>query len=157
MAGADLSVLLPESELQAHWLAMRGISKQEGVSLLGVSGALTLHMLGKVETVARGAITGVEVAGGLLNRNVVGHYIDGLRTVREQGFYQVVRSSGAPYAQAVWRNFAAHRDTLTSQIVTGRLFVKLWKSVEKWFRRDSTAALADGGPHVLPSVTEQKL
>jgi len=157
IASADLAVLLPEAELHAHWHAMRGISAQEGVSLLGVSGAITLHMLGKVETVALGAIAGVEVAGGLLNRNVVGHYVDGLRTVREQGFYHVVRASGAPYAQAVWRNFATQRETLTSQIVTGRLFGTLWKSVRKWFRRDPAAALTDNGPHALQAATERKL
>jgi hypothetical protein len=97
------------------------------------------------------------VAGGLLNRNVVGHYVDGLRTVREQGFYHVVRNSGAPYAQAVWRNFATERETLTSQIVTGRLFGTLWKSVRKWFRRDPAAALTDNGPHALQAATERKL
>jgi hypothetical protein len=157
IAVADLASLLPEAELHAHWRAMRGISTQEGVSLLGVSGAITLHMLGKVETVALGAIAGVEVAGGLLNRNVVGHYVDGLRTVREQGFYHVVRTSGAPYAQAVWRNFATQRETLTSQIVTGRLFGTLWKSVRKWFRRHPAAAVTETGPHALQHASERKL
>jgi hypothetical protein len=157
IAAADLAALLPEAELHAHWHAMRSISTQERVSLLGVSGALTLHMLGKVETLAVGTIVGVEVAGDLLNRNVVGHYVDGLRTVREQGFYHVVRASGAPYAQAVWRNFATQRETLTSQIVTGRLFGKLWTSVRKWFRRDPAAALTEKGPHSLPNASEQKL
>jgi hypothetical protein len=92
-----------------------------------------------------------------LNRNVVGHYVDGLRTVRELGFYHVVRASGAPYAEAVWRNFATQRETLTSQIVTGRLFGTLWKSVRKWFRRHPAASITANGPHSLQNASERKL
>ena len=102
--------------------------KKEGVSLLGVSGVLTMHMLAKVEIVAQGALVGVEVAGGLLNRSILAHYVDGLHTIHEQGFYHLVRSSATPYTRAVWRNFAAQNETWTTKIVTGRLFAKLWKS-----------------------------
>lgn len=129
IAAADRAAFPSEGEMQTQWHEMRAISKKEGVSLLGVSGAVTMHMLGKVEVAAQGAIVGVEVAGGLLNRNVLGHYVDGLRTIRQQGFYHVVRTSATPYTQAVWRNFAARHETLTTQIVTGRLFGRLWKSV----------------------------
>ncbi len=157
IAAADHTALLSEAELHAHWHEMRAISAQEGVSLLGVSGALTLHMLGKVEVVAQGAIVGVEVAGGLLNRNVLAHYVDGLRTIRQQGFYHVVRTSATPYTQAVWRNFATKRETLTSQIVTGRLFGKLWKSVRRGLSPHSAAAVSETRPHALPTADEPKL
>jgi hypothetical protein len=156
IAGADQAALPSEAEVHAHWQEMRAISTTEGISLLGVSGALTLHMLGKVEAVAQGAIVGVEVAGGLVNRNIVGHYVDGLRTIRQQGFYHVVRTSATPYTQAVWRNFASERETLTTQIVTGRLFANLWNSLRRRFRPHATGEPKQG-PHTLPKASEPKL
>lgn len=106
---ADPTAILPESELRHYWEEMRAIAAREEVSLLGVSGALTLHMFGKAGVVAKGAIAGVDVAGGLLNRLVVEHYVAGLQTIRERGFYELIRQSLAPYVRAVWRNFAAER------------------------------------------------
>jgi hypothetical protein len=157
IASADRSSLLSEAELQLHWHEMRAISTKEGVSLLGVSGALTLHMLGKVEAVAQGTIVGVEVAGDLFNRNIVGHYVDGLRTIRQRGFYDVVRTSATPYTEAVWRNFATQQDTLTSEIVTGRLFGRLWTSVRRWLAPHSAAPLSERRPHAVPAADERKL
>ncbi len=156
IAGTDRAAIPSEAEVQSHWREMRAISTTEGVSLLGVSGALTLHMLGKVEAVAQGAIVGVEVAGGLVNRNIVGHYVDGLRTIRQRGFYHVVRTSATPYTQAVWRNFATERETLTTQIVTGRLFGILWKSLRRRLTPHAASA-AKQGPHSLPNAVEPKL
>src|SRR5580704_1974071 len=49
---ADPSALIPQNELRAEWEEMRQIASSEHVSLLGVSGALTLHMLKKVGAVA---------------------------------------------------------------------------------------------------------
>jgi len=154
---ADRAALPSEDEVRSHWHEMRAIASKEGVSLLGVSGALTLHMLGKVEAVAQGTIVGVEVAGGLVNRNILGHYVDGLRTIRQRGFYHVVRTSATPYTEAVWRNFATERETLTSQIVSGRLFGKMWKSARHWFSPHAALSTPKSGPHALPSADEAKL
>src|SRR5580692_832229 len=119
---ATLTALLPQQELAEQWNEMRAIAARENVSLLGVSGALTMNMLQKVGAVANGTLTGVQVAGGLFNRKVLGHYAAGLRAVREQGFYSLVRETSAPYRQAVWTNFATARPTWTSQLVSGELF-----------------------------------
>jgi hypothetical protein len=127
----DPHTLLPPNELAAQWDEIREIARKENVSLLGVSGALTLHMLHKVGAVAQGTLTGVEVAGGLFNRNVLGHYAGGLRAVREQGFYPLVRTTSAPYRRAVWVNFAGTRSTWTSQLLSGRLFRTLWQAVRR--------------------------
>ncbi len=42
---------------------MREIAGREDVSLLGVSGAMTMHGLGKLKAVSRGTLAGVRVAG----------------------------------------------------------------------------------------------
>ena len=131
---ADLTALLPQQELAEQWNEMRAIAARENVSLLGVSGALTMNMLQKVGAVANGTLTGVQVAGGLFNRKVLGHYAAGLRAVREQGFYPLVRETSAPYRQAVWTNFATARSTWTSQLVSGELFRNAWAAVGR-FRR----------------------
>jgi hypothetical protein len=131
---ADLTALLPQQELAEQWNEMRAIAARENVSLLGVSGALTMNMLQKVGAVANGTLTGVQVAGGLFNRKVLGHYAAGLRVVRERGFYPLVRDSSAPYRQAVWNNFATARPTWTSQLVSGELFRNVWAAVGQ-FRR----------------------
>ncbi len=130
---ADLTALLPQQELAEQWNEMRAIAAREDVSLLGVSGALTMHMLQKVGAVAEGTLTGVQVAGGLFNRKVLAHYASGLRAVREQGFYPLVREASAPYRKAVWNNFASARSTWTSQLVSGELFRNAWAAVERKF------------------------
>lgn len=130
---ADLTALLPEAELGRYWREMREISQREGVSLLGVSGALTLHSLDKLKTVSQGALTGIRVAGGLLNRLVLGHYVQSLRDVQERGFYQTVRESYAPYVAAVWSNFSIDKESWTEQIVSGKALGNAYAAVMRWF------------------------
>eukprot|EP00913_Durusdinium_trenchii_P035233 g32963.t1 len=96
VASADYRGILPEAELKAYWQEMRDISKRENVSIVGVSGALTMHTLGKVGTVSRGTFSGIQVAGGMFNRMVIGHYVDSMKAINERGFYETVRESSGP-------------------------------------------------------------
>jgi len=129
---ADYRRVLPEAELKPYWSEMREVAQQENVSLLGVSGALTMHTLGKVSTVSSGALTGVRVVGGLFSRHVVDHYMTSLATVRERGFYEVVRESSGPYVGAVWNNFSAETETWTEQLINGKLLNKAVDTVGSW-------------------------
>jgi hypothetical protein len=139
---ADYTRVLPEAELQQYWSEMRDIAQQEQVSLLGVSGALTMHTLGKVSTVSRGALTGVQVVGGLFSRHVVGHYVAALKDVRERGFYESLRESSEPYVAAVWNNFSVEKETWTKQLVTGKLLGKAVGTVSGWLGGDQPRAEA---------------
>jgi hypothetical protein len=130
----DPTAILPQQELAAQWNEIRAIAAREDVSLLGVSGAVTMHMLNTVGVMAQGTLTGVEVAGGLFNRKVLGHYASGLRAIREKGFYSLVKTASAPYQKAVWSNFAAGRSTWTAQLVSGRLFRSLWDAAHRKFK-----------------------
>lgn len=125
----DYLGILPESELRQYWNEMQEISARNDVSLLGVSGALAMNTLGKMETAAKGTLTGVKVAGGLLNRHVIGHYTESLRTISEQGLFETLRTTSGPYITAVWNNFAQDKPTWTEDLVTGRLAVRGWKTV----------------------------
>lgn len=152
---ADYSAVLPESELNQYWKEMREISKRENVSLLGVSGALTMHSLGKLKTVSHGALTGVQVAGGLFNRHVIGHYVDSLNTIRDKGFYPTVRDSYAPYVEAVWTNFAVDKQTWTAELVSGRAFGNAYRSIKGWFGgRDDAATAEQSAEQGDPPVAE---
>jgi len=132
IGSADYSRVLPQSELTQYWDEMRAISEKENVSLLGVSGALTMHTLGKVSTVSHGAITSVQVVGGLFSRHVVGHYVESLKALSERGIYETLNDVSEPYVNAVWSNFARDKSTWTEEIVSGRAVTKAYDAVADW-------------------------
>ncbi len=113
----DVTKVLPEAEVRRLWVEMQTVASQEGVGLLEVSSAMTMHTLGKVKTVSSGALTGIQVAGGLLNRNVLDHYRQALGRIQEQGFYAVLSESYRPYAEAVWNNFSSERKSWTETLL----------------------------------------
>ena len=133
ISSADYRRVIPEAELKSYWNEMKEIANKEEVSLIGVSGALTMHALGKMSTVSKGTLTGLQVAGGLFSRHVVGHYADALKTAREKGFYQMLNESSAPYVEAVWNNFSAEKETWTEQIVSGKAIGKAFQAVSGLF------------------------
>lgn len=114
---ADVRKLIPQAEMQKYWDGMRQVAREEGVSLLDVSAAITMNTLNQVQTVSHGAITSVRVAGGLLNRNVLGHYVASLKRLREHGFYETVRESYQPYVAAIWTNFSGEKTSWTESLL----------------------------------------
>lgn len=136
---ADYRRVIPEAELSAYWNEIREIAERENVSMIGVSGALTMHTLQKVSTVSRGALCGVQIVGGLFSRHIIGHYAGALQSVRERGFYEMLRESSAPYIAAVWDNFAADRETWTEQLVSGKAFGRAYEMLTGWLGRRATA------------------
>lgn len=132
-AAADLRKIIPEAELRQYWDEMRSVAEQNNVSLLGVSAALTMHSLGKVKNVSTGALTGVQVAGGMFQRHIIGHYQASLDEMRREGFYTFLQNSSAPYVEAVWQNFSRERDTWTQSLLSGRAVSQAFGIVRKWF------------------------
>jgi hypothetical protein len=133
ISSADYRRVIPEAELASYWNEMKEIANEEEVSLIGVSGALTMHTLGKVSTVSKGTLTGIQVVGGLFSRHVVGHYVDALKEAREKGFYQMVNDSSAPYVEAVWNNFSTDKESWTEQLVSGKAIGKAFRAVSGLF------------------------
>lgn len=132
---ADVRSLLPQSEIARYWGDLKELSRKENVSLLGLSGAVTLHTLNRIGEVAQGALAGVWVAGGMLHRNILGHYAEALDDYRERGFYTALREDSTPYIDAVWSNFSLDRGTWTEEVVTGRAIAGLFKRIAGLFRR----------------------
>lgn len=130
LGDADLKKLLPEHEVRRLWTEMQSAATQEHVGLLGVSSAMTMQMLDEVKTVSTGALTGIRVAGGLFDRNVLDHYRESLTRIRENGFYDTVAESYKPYVDALWHNFAGERETWTEQLLDPN---NITKTVNKLF------------------------
>jgi hypothetical protein len=119
------------------WNEMRQVAERERVSLLAVSGAMTLQVLHRITAVGRGALSSVKVTGTLVDWVVVGHYRDALRDVQQRGLWNVVSQVSESYIDAVWRNFHTGRPTITEDVVSGRLLGRVWRSMWGWLRRRS--------------------
>ena len=138
LSKAEVSLLLPESEIDNYWSELKQLSEQEGVSLLGLSGAVTMHTLRKVGTVGQGTLSGVRVAGGLFNRLILGHYSEAVEDYQERGFYTALQEDSEPYITAMWNNFSPERATWTEEFVSGRTIGRLFKTITNFFRKTST-------------------
>ncbi len=140
MSQADLRKLVPQGEMQRYWEEMREISRAEHVSMLQVSGAITMQTLGKVQTVTHGALTGVRVAGGMLNRNVLQHYVQSLHRVHEKGYYATLSESSQPYLNAVWNNFSSSKESWTENLLNPTNIQSRIGKAWSWMTRRGTAA-----------------
>ncbi|MFO1095983.1 MAG: hypothetical protein U0992_22155 [Planctomycetaceae bacterium] len=129
LSQADVLKLIPQSELAAYWNEMQSVAHAEGVSLLDVSTAITMNTLNRVKTVTLGALTSVQVAGGLFNRNVFGHYRDSLTRISEHGLFATVAESYQPYVDAVWRNFSTEKRSWTETLLDPRNVTRGWDKV----------------------------
>ncbi|MFP6767903.1 MAG: hypothetical protein VB859_07025, partial [Planctomycetaceae bacterium] len=81
---------------------------------------------------------GLQVAGGLVNRHMVGHYFDSLKTVKEQGIYKTLRDTSEPYIDAVWTNFSVEQETWTEELLSGRAISRGLTTIAGWFRKAET-------------------
>lgn len=139
-AKADIRGMLPEAEIRRMWDEMQQTASQQDVGLLEVSTAMTMQTLSRVQTVSRGAITSVQVVGGIFNRHVIGHFQSSLTMVQERGLYQLVSETSAPYVAAVWQNFSLQNATWTADLLEGRTFTKWGRKLAQWWRGKDNAA-----------------
>ena len=136
-------------EVDRMWEQMREISKKEGVSMLAVSGAATMHSMGKFATLSRGALSTVKVAGTLFDKHVLEYYAQALNEIRERGLYQSLADTCQPYIAAVWDNFQPNRSTITEGLLSGELLGDSWRAVRRWLGKESPAEAA-AAEHAAP-------
>jgi hypothetical protein len=151
--GGDRARLPDAAEVDRMWEEMREISRREGVSLLAVSGAATMHSLGKIGTIGRGALSGVKVAGTLFDKHVLEHYSHALHDIRQRGLYQSLSETSQPYVEAVWTNFQPTRSTLTQDVLSGRLFGKTWRALRGWLGNRRNRKRVDEGSEKSPGAS----
>jgi len=128
----DPTSVIPQAEINKVWCDMRELARQQGVSPLAISGAMTLYTLSSMQTLARGALSGVRVAGRLFDRHVIDHYEAALGQIHRRGVYAVLRDSSGPYIDAVWQNFSTGRSTVTEDLLSGRLWAKGREAIRRW-------------------------
>jgi hypothetical protein len=132
LADIDPRLILPETEIRRYWRSMCDLAQQEDVSLLGVSGALTMQALSSAKAVGQGAISGVQVAGSLLNRTLFSHYADALARLQSQGLWTTLSTTYEPYVQGVWENFGPQRTTWTERLLTPGTYRSAWTGLQQW-------------------------
>lgn len=156
----DPRKLLPQKELERMWLEMKDIAGKEDVSLLAVSGTMTMNALGKVANVGKGALTSIRVAGNMFDRHVIDHYQTALKEIHAKGLFVTMRESSGPYIQAVWTNFSADRETLTEDVVSGRFFGRMFGKIGGWFRgkkeEDQPSSAADSNTQLTSETDDQQ-
>lgn len=126
----DPTQLIPESEIRRLWQDMKELAVSENVSLLGVSGALAIQTVERIRGATQGTLTGLFVAGKIVNRNIFGHYSQALLDVHRRGILQSMRDSFEPYAELAWSNLAMSRKTWTEQLLNPSLISRAWSAMK---------------------------
>ena len=132
LAEVDVARVLPEVELRGLWDRIGTAAQRQGVSPFDVSGLMTLASLERVGKLGSGALSGAQAAGTLLDRHVLDHYRTVLGDIEERGFYPSLATASRPYAEAVWRNFAADRPTLTEEFLATGGVRRTWGRARAW-------------------------
>jgi len=142
----DPKSVIPQAEIARLWDEMRQLASREGVSPLEISGAMTLFALARMKTAARGALSGVRVAGRLFDRHVIDHYETALGEIRARGLYATLRDSSAPYIEAMWENFSTEKATITEDLLSGKLIDHGWNAVRRWMGAETAEKPPAGDP-----------
>jgi hypothetical protein len=129
----DPTLLIPEAEIGRIWTDMKSLADQEKISLLGVSGAVAMQAVESIKTATQGSLTGLFVAGKIVNRNIFGHYISALSDIHKNGLWSSVRDTYSPYVDLAWGNFTSSRKTWTEQVLNPGRFAKLWAKICRLF------------------------
>ncbi len=124
--------VIPQGEIERMWKEMHTLATQEGVTLTELSTTMTLHSLGRVGNVGKGALSGVRVAGNIFDQHVIEHYRTALDDIRRDGVYTTLAQTSAPYIDAVWLNFSSQKPMVTEDLLSGKLVGKAWTGVRRW-------------------------
>ncbi len=150
-ANHDVTKVIPKAEVDRLWREMHELANREGRDVFEISSAMTLFAMNKVGTLGKGALSTITVAGNMFDRHILEHYSQALLEIKTKGFYTVLAESSGPYIEAMWQNFSSEKETLTEDVLSGRLFGRTMKSMGGWFRRDTTDQTVeelDEPPHV---------
>lgn len=128
----DPTKVIPQAELERLWRDMQELARRDGVTLLDVSGTMTLYSLERMTKLGRGALSSVRVAGTLFDRHVMDHYEQAVAEIRSKGVFATLAEASGPYIEAVWRNFASDRSTITEDLASGKLAGQAWGAVCRW-------------------------
>jgi hypothetical protein len=101
---------------------LEATSKAEGRSLREVSNAMAVGMATSARIAGKAAVAGVDVAARLFVEKGWNPWRDQLEAVRRMGFGRYLAHAAMPMARAIMTNFDPDTDTVTAQLLTGRLW-----------------------------------
>jgi hypothetical protein len=125
----DPTKLLPAAEIDQLWRQINVAAKEQNASIWDVSATMSLVALGRIQSVGKGTLLGLELAGDMFNEHIIQHYWEGLRAIEREGLIPTLSTASAPYLEAVWTNFAVDRKTWTEQLLSGELIKWGWSQI----------------------------
>jgi Transcription factor zinc-finger len=129
-----------EKEAKAVAVELEQTSKAEGRSLLEVSNAVALNIADHARRAGQTARVGVDVAARLFVERGWKPYLEQLGEIRRMGFSRYLADAVKPIGEGIARSFHPSSDTVTAQLVSGRLWkqavAKLKQSPKKSVDRD---------------------
>ena len=151
----DASRVIPMAEIERTWSAMSKMAEKENVSLFAMSSAVTLFTLDRLSAVTHGALSTIRVTGNMFDRHIFDHYRSGIAEIGERGVYTILAESSKPYIDAVWYNFSSERQTITEDLVSGKLIGRAWDGMRSWFGSGDKANTGDESGPADSSETEE--
>ncbi len=145
VAKVDPTELMPQKELDRIWTEMHTAADEANVSVMDVSAAMSMVTLRRIGDVGRGVLSGAVVAGNMFDRHIFDHYEAALTDISEKGFYVTVSEASRPYIDAVWQNFSSDKETVTEELVSGRLIGKAWRGIRSWLGGDEEGETGSDG------------
>ncbi len=115
-----LKRLFPPEEMDFIFEQMKETAQKENKSVFQISAAMALNAINQLERSGRTAVTGLRVAGALLDRSIVQYYSRALRDLTELGYYRYLARASKPYLKAVARHLAWRNITWTERYFLSR-------------------------------------
>lgn len=119
-------VKIPEGEREreaARFAAeLHEISKKEGRTLRELSNAIALRMASSARLAGLAAVASVDVGARLFVEKGWRPYSMQLRSIGRLGYGRYLAHVAKPIGDAIVKNFDPHTETLTAQLLTGRLW-----------------------------------
>ncbi len=129
---ADLTKSIPQAELERMWNGIYETAAAEDQNVLEISSAMTMFAMNRIGSLGAGALSTISVAGDMFEKNILDHYWNGLGEINERGFYSVLSDCSKPYIDAMWLNFSSDKETITEDVLSGKLLSRTWNSVSTW-------------------------
>ncbi len=131
----DMRSLVSAEAIAHTWEEMQALAAKEERSLFGISTAVAMTVADKAKKAGLGVYGSVRAGFNLLDHTVFDYYKDGLRTIREKGYWRTVSEVYRPYTEAVRDAFKPTRRTFTERLVSGELLRRFWRWLRGRVRR----------------------
>ena len=59
--------------------------------------------------------------------------LDFLTLERSIGYYNFLAQTSKPYISAMWKNFSSEKETITEDVLSGRMLGRTWRAINGWF------------------------